>query len=118
MPRAEAGGAGEEGEEEDFFEDDKDQGRWADEEPSSSSSGKPRNNTSTEVRAFDTARVFVQGGDGGNGCVAFRREKFIPRGGPSGGGGGRGGNVWAVADSSLNSLTYFRRQVRVKTFWL
>lgn len=67
-----------------------------------------------DVRAFDTARIFVQGGDGGNGCVAFRREKFVPRGGPAGGNGGKGGNVWAVADSSLNSLTYFRRQVHYR----
>jgi GTP-binding protein len=57
---------------------------------------------------IDRARIRVQGGRGGNGVTAFRREKFVPRGGPSGGDGGRGGDVWVVADSSLNTLLHLR----------
>jgi GTP-binding protein len=59
---------------------------------------------------IDTAEIRVKGGDGGNGCVAFRREKFVPRGGPSGGDGGDGGSVWAVADPSYNTLYHLRHQ--------
>jgi len=57
---------------------------------------------------LDEARIHVAAGDGGNGCVAFRREKSVPRGGPSGGDGGDGGTVTLVADSSLNTLYGFR----------
>src|SRR5688572_9971096 len=57
---------------------------------------------------IDRAKIRVQGGNGGNGVTAFRREKFVPRGGPSGGDGGRGGDVWLVADSSLNTLLHLR----------
>ena len=57
---------------------------------------------------IDRAKIHVQGGDGGNGVTAFRREKFVPRGGPSGGDGGRGGDVFLVADSSLNTLLHLR----------
>jgi GTPase len=57
---------------------------------------------------IDRTKIRVQGGHGGNGVTAFRREKFVPRGGPSGGDGGRGGDVWLVADSSLNTLLHLR----------
>src|SRR6266508_2714513 len=57
---------------------------------------------------IDRAKISVQGGHGGNGVTAFRREKFVPRGGPSGGDGGRGGDVWLVADESLNTLLHLR----------
>ena len=61
---------------------------------------------------IDRAKIHVQGGDGGNGVTAFRREKFVPRGGPSGGDGGRGGDVILVADSSLNTLLHLRYNPR------
>jgi GTPase len=57
---------------------------------------------------IDRAKIRVQGGHGGNGVTAFRREKFVPRGGPSGGDGGQGGDVWIVADASLNTLLHLR----------
>ena len=57
---------------------------------------------------IDRAKIHVQGGNGGNGVTAFRREKFVPRGGPSGGDGGRGGDVVLVADASLNTLLHLR----------
>src|SRR5918999_1273725 len=57
---------------------------------------------------IDRTRIKVRGGRGGNGVTAFRREKFVPRGGPSGGDGGRGGDVWLEADSSLNTLLHLR----------
>ena len=61
---------------------------------------------------IDRAKIHVQGGNGGNGVTAFRREKFVPRGGPSGGDGGRGGNVAVVADASLNTLLHLRYNPR------
>jgi GTP-binding protein len=57
---------------------------------------------------LDEARILVKAGDGGNGCLAFRREKYVPRGGPSGGDGGRGGDVVLVASSQHNTLLQFR----------
>jgi len=57
---------------------------------------------------IDEARIRVKAGDGGNGCVAFRREKYVPRGGPSGGDGGRGGDVILVASEHYNTLLHFR----------
>jgi GTP-binding protein len=57
---------------------------------------------------IDRTKIRVKGGHGGNGVTAFRREKFVPRGGPSGGDGGRGGDVWLVADSSYNTLLHLR----------
>ena len=57
---------------------------------------------------IDRTRIRIAGGHGGNGVTAFRREKFVPRGGPSGGDGGRGGDVWLEADESLNTLLHLR----------
>ncbi|MBV8866892.1 MAG: GTPase ObgE [Acidobacteriaceae bacterium] len=57
---------------------------------------------------IDEVVISVQAGDGGNGCLAFRREKFVPRGGPSGGDGGRGGDIILVASEHYNTLLHFR----------
>ncbi|RKY64648.1 MAG: GTPase ObgE [Candidatus Latescibacterota bacterium] len=59
---------------------------------------------------IDEARIYVKAGDGGNGCVSFRREKFVPRGGPDGGDGGDGGNVIFRVDSNLRTLLDFHYQ--------
>ena len=60
------------------------------------------------MKFVDEARIEVSGGKGGNGVASFRREKFIPKGGPDGGDGGRGGNVYAVADCNINTLIDYR----------
>src|SRR5260370_522665 len=57
---------------------------------------------------IDEAKIRVKAGDGGNGCMAFRREKFIPRGGPSGGDGGKGGDVWMESSERHHTLVHFR----------
>jgi GTP-binding protein len=62
----------------------------------------------------DEAKFYVKAGDGGNGCVSFRREKFIPKGGPNGGDGGKGGDVYLVADRNLHSLIDFRYRAHFK----
>ncbi|RUO33532.1 Obg family GTPase CgtA [Aliidiomarina sanyensis] len=60
------------------------------------------------MKFVDEVDIRVEAGDGGNGCVSFRREKFIPKGGPDGGDGGDGGDVWLVADENLNTLIDYR----------
>ena len=60
-----------------------------------------------DKRFFDEVQVFMQAGSGGNGCCSFRREKYVPRGGPDGGDGGKGGDIILVAKSNLNTLLYF-----------
>ncbi len=63
---------------------------------------------------FDEAKINVKAGDGGNGAVAFRREKFVPRGGPSGGHGGKGGDVVFEVDPQLNTLVHFKNRIHFK----
>src|SRR5258708_35021607 len=62
------------------------------------------------MKFLDEAKVYIRSGDGGNGCLSFRREKFIEFGGPSGGNGGRGGDVLVVAVDGLNTLIDYRYQ--------
>ncbi len=62
------------------------------------------------MKFLDLCKVYIRSGGGGAGCIAFRREKHIEFGGPSGGDGGRGGDVWAVAQDGLNTLIDFRYQ--------
>ena len=60
------------------------------------------------MKFLDLCKVYVRSGAGGNGCISFRREKYIEFGGPDGGNGGRGGDVWAEAVEGLNTLIDFR----------
>ncbi len=62
------------------------------------------------MKFVDEASIKVEAGDGGNGCLSFRREKFVPRGGPDGGDGGDGGSVYLVVDEGLNTLIDFRHK--------
>lgn len=73
---------------------------------------KQHHKTSSELGFWDEARIEASGGDGGNGCLAFRREKSMPLGGPSGGNGGHGGSVILVCDAALNTLGVARRKSR------
>ena len=66
------------------------------------------------MRFLDQAKIYIKGGDGGAGCVSFRREKYIPRGGPNGGDGGDGGSVIARVDEGLNTLIDFRYKQHFK----
>jgi len=59
----------------------------------------------------DKAKICVRGGDGGSGCVSFRREKYVPKGGPDGGDGGRGGDVVLVASGQVRDLASFLHKV-------
>jgi len=80
---------------------------------SSTSSNRSTKNDE-EWKFFDTARLHVTAGSGGNGCVAFRREKGEAMGGPNGGRGGPGGSVYFIADESLNTLAGLRSKIHVK----
>lgn len=63
-----------------------------------------------DISLFDEARIHVAAGDGGNGVVSFRREKYVPFGGPDGGNGGRGGSIYMEASQNVNTLVGFRRR--------
>lgn len=66
------------------------------------------------MKFVDEAEIRVEAGDGGNGCVSFRREKYVPFGGPDGGDGGDGGSVFLVASTNLNTLVDFRFHSRFR----
>src|SRR5512136_1119006 len=63
---------------------------------------------------YDEAKIYVRAGDGGNGVVAFRREAHVPRGGPNGGNGGKGGDIYLVADPQINTLIAFTKQIHFR----
>ena len=69
-----------------------------------------------QLMFIDRVRIFAQAGDGGNGCISFRREKFVPRGGPDGGDGGKGGDVVFIADPQIDNLVaqYYQPIIRAK----
>ena len=66
------------------------------------------------MKFLDQAKIYIKSGDGGNGCVSFRREKFIEFGGPDGGDGGKGGDVWAECVANLNTLIDYRYRQHFK----
>ena len=66
------------------------------------------------MKFVDEVKIHVKSGDGGRGCLSFRREKFIPLGGPDGGDGGDGGDVWFRVDEALSTLLDFRYKVHYK----
>ena len=66
------------------------------------------------MKFLDECKIYIRSGDGGNGIIAFRREKFIEFGGPNGGDGGKGGDVWAEGVDGLNTLIDYRYQVHFK----
>ncbi|KAJ4817285.1 GTPase obg [Rhynchospora pubera] len=86
---------------------------WEDGEEEQIEEGKEKG-VPAVMRCFDTAKIYVKAGDGGNGVVAFRREKYVPYGGPSGGDGGQGGHVYLEVDSSMNSLLPFRKTLHYR----
>ena len=63
---------------------------------------------------LDQAKIYIKAGDGGDGCIGFRREKFIEFGGPDGGDGGKGGDVWVECVDNLNTLIDYRYQQHFK----
>ncbi len=63
---------------------------------------------------YDRAKIYVKSGDGGDGMISFRREKFVPLGGPDGGDGGKGGDIIFIVNPNLNSLIYFHRKVHFR----
>src|ERR1700694_1450417 len=75
---------------------------------------RTRRRISCAMKFLDEAKVYIRSGDGGNGCVAFRREKFIEFGGPNGGDGGKGGDVIVQAVDGLNTLIDYRYQQHFK----
>ena len=92
---------------------------WDKEQPKiQKSSSEPTspgaNRDDPEWKFFDTARIHVTGGEGGNGCVSFRREKGEAMGGPSGGRGGNGGSVYLICDEGLNTLAPARNRVHTR----
>ena len=66
------------------------------------------------MKFLDETKIFVKSGDGGSGCASFRRERNVPRGGPDGGNGGRGGDVVLIGSDQLNTLIDFRYKQHIK----
>ena len=63
---------------------------------------------------IDHAKIYIKAGNGGDGCAAFHREKYVPKGGPSGGDGGKGGSIIFVADPQESTLIAFKRAVHFR----